>query len=62
MSFYLKITTALGMPLYSAGFGISVNGEEVVLQGKALSSNRFVKDEIAAELLVTRKKSAPDHC
>lgn len=50
------------MPLYSTGvFGISVNGEEVVLQGKDLSSNRFVKGEIAAELFVTRKKSASGH-
>lgn len=50
------------MPLYSALFGISVNGEEVVLQGKVLSSNRFVKGEIAAELLVNRKKPASGHC
>lgn len=49
------------MPLYYAGvFGISVNGEEV--QGKALCSNRFVKGEIAAVLVVTRKKSSSGHC
>lgn len=50
------------MPLHSTGvLGISVNGEEVVLQGKSLSSNRSVKGEIAVEFLVTRKKSASGH-
>lgn len=30
--------------------------------GKALTSNRFIKGEIAAEFLVTRKKSASGYC
>lgn len=57
------MTSALEMPLYSTGvLGISVNGEKVVLQGKALSFNRIVKGETPAELLVTRKKPASGHC